>query len=49
MRHVFVSGCYDIIHAGHVQFFREAKAQGDFLTVSFASEEVLWAHIFKEE
>ena len=44
MRHVFVSGCYDIIHAGHVQFFREAKAQGDFLTVSFASSEVLWIH-----
>jgi cytidyltransferase-like protein len=44
MRNVFVSGCYDIIHAGHIQFFREAKALGDFLTVSFASEEVLWAH-----
>jgi cytidyltransferase-like protein len=44
MRHVFVSGCYDIIHAGHVQFFREAKALGDFLTVSFASIEVLWNH-----
>jgi cytidyltransferase-like protein len=44
MRHVFVSGCYDIIHAGHIQFFREAKALGDFLTVSFASEDVLWAH-----
>jgi cytidyltransferase-like protein len=44
MKHVFVSGCYDIIHAGHVQFFREAKALGDFLTVSFASSEVLWAH-----
>jgi cytidyltransferase-like protein len=44
MRHVFVSGCYDIIHAGHVQFFREAKALGDFLTVSFASDQVLWAH-----
>jgi len=44
MRHVFVSGCYDIIHAGHVQFFREAKALGDFLTVSFASADVLWEH-----
>jgi cytidyltransferase-like protein len=44
MRHVFVSGCYDIIHAGHIQFFREAKALGDFLTVSFASDEVLWLH-----
>jgi cytidyltransferase-like protein len=44
MRHIFVSGCYDIIHAGHVQFFREAKELGDFLTVSFASSEVLWEH-----
>ncbi len=41
---VFVSGCYDIVHAGHVQFFREARALGDHLTVSFASAEVLWLH-----
>lgn len=41
---VFVSGCYDIVHAGHVQFFREARALGDHLTVSFASTEVLWFH-----
>ncbi|MBE2213381.1 MAG: adenylyltransferase/cytidyltransferase family protein [Opitutaceae bacterium] len=41
---VFVSGCYDILHAGHVQFFREAQALGDHLTVSFASAEVLWLH-----
>ncbi len=44
MIRVFVSGCYDIIHAGHVQFFREARALGDHLTVSFASSEVLWFH-----
>jgi len=44
MRKVFVSGCYDIIHAGHIQFFREARALGDFLTVCFASKEVLWFH-----
>jgi cytidyltransferase-like protein len=44
MIRVFVSGCYDIIHAGHVQFFREARALGDHLTVSFASSEVLWIH-----
>jgi cytidyltransferase-like protein len=44
MIRVFVSGCYDIVHAGHVQFFREARAQGDHLTVSFASAEVLWFH-----
>lgn len=41
---VFVSGCYDIVHAGHVQFFREARALGDHLTVSFASADVLWIH-----
>ncbi|MFZ9683667.1 MAG: adenylyltransferase/cytidyltransferase family protein, partial [Cephaloticoccus sp.] len=44
MRKIFVSGCYDIIHAGHIQFFREARALGDFLTVCFASAEVLWIH-----
>lgn len=44
MTHVFVSGCYDILHAGHVQFFREARALGDFLTVCFASNDVLWNH-----
>ena len=44
MTHVFVSGCFDILHAGHVQFFREAHALGDQLTVCFASGNVLWAH-----
>lgn len=44
MRKIFVSGCYDIIHAGHLQFFREARALGDHLTVCFASTEVLWVH-----
>jgi cytidyltransferase-like protein len=44
MKCVFVSGCYDILHAGHVQFFTEARALGDHLTVSFASDEVLWKH-----
>lgn len=44
MKRVFVSGCYDILHAGHLQFFREARSLGDWLTVSFASAEVLWLH-----
>ncbi|QQL44303.1 adenylyltransferase/cytidyltransferase family protein [Sulfuriroseicoccus oceanibius] len=44
MKRIFVSGCYDILHAGHLQFFEEARALGDHLTVSFASEEVLWHH-----
>lgn len=41
MKKVFVSGCYDIIHAGHIEFFNQAKALGDYLIVSFASDEVL--------
>jgi len=44
MKKVFVSGCYDILHAGHLQFFEEARAFGDYLIVSFASAEVLWHH-----
>lgn len=44
MKKVFVSGCYDILHAGHLQFFEEARALGDHLIVSFASAEVLWHH-----
>jgi cytidyltransferase-like protein len=44
MKKVFVSGCYDILHAGHLQFFEEARALGDYLIVSFASADVLWHH-----
>lgn len=44
MKKVFVSGCYDILHAGHIQFFNEARALGDYLIVSFASADVLWHH-----
>lgn len=38
MKKVFVSGTYDLLHAGHVQFFKEARACGDFLVVSFCSD-----------
>lgn len=41
MKTIFVSGCYDILHAGHIQFFKDAKALGDHLTVCFASAPVL--------
>ncbi len=26
---VFVSGCYDMLHSGHMTFFEEATAYGD--------------------
>lgn len=38
---VFVSGCYDIIHAGHIQFFQDARSLGDFLIVCFCSKKNL--------
>lgn len=38
---VFVSGCYDIIHGGHIEFFSQAKSLGDYLIVSFANDDVL--------
>ncbi len=41
MKKIFVSGTYDILHAGHIQFFKEAKELGDFLVVSFCSEKNL--------
>lgn len=41
MKKVFVSGCFDVMHAGHVVFFNDAKRFGDHLTVCFASDEVI--------
>ena len=26
---VFVSGCYDLLHSGHVEFFQQASHYGD--------------------
>jgi len=41
MKTIFVSGTYDILHAGHIQFFKEARELGDYLVVSFCSEQNL--------
>lgn len=29
LKKVFVSGCYDLLHSGHVEFFRQAAQYGD--------------------
>ncbi len=29
MKKVFVSGCYDLLHSGHIEFFRQAAQYGD--------------------
>ena len=38
MAKVFVSGCYDMLHSGHVRFFEEAAAYGD-LYVGIGNDE----------
>lgn len=35
---VFTNGCFDIIHAGHVKYLREAKLLGDVLVVAINSD-----------
>ncbi len=36
---VFTNGCFDIIHAGHVDYLEEAKSFGDFLIVGMNSDD----------
>ncbi len=35
---VFTNGCFDIIHAGHVRYLKEAKVLGDVLVVGLNSD-----------
>ncbi|MBI1294954.1 D-glycero-beta-D-manno-heptose 1-phosphate adenylyltransferase [bacterium] len=37
-RIVFTNGCFDILHAGHVQYLAQAKALGDVLIVGVNSD-----------
>ncbi len=40
MKKIFVSGCYDMLHSGHVAFFEEAAAYGD-LYVGLGSDRTI--------
>ncbi len=35
---VFTNGCFDILHAGHVDYLTKAKEMGDFLIVGLNSD-----------
>lgn len=37
-RIVFTNGCFDLLHAGHVQYLQDAKAMGDLLVVGLNSD-----------
>ena len=40
MPKVFVSGCFDVLHSGHIRFFEEASQYGD-LHVSIGSDNTI--------
>lgn len=40
---VFVSGCYDLLHSGHVEFFRQAAEYGD-LYVGIGSDKTIMGY-----
>ena len=40
MQKVFVSGCFDVLHSGHIRFFEEASQYGD-LYVSIGSDKTI--------
>ena len=42
-RKVFVSGCYDLLHSGHVEFFRQAAAYGDLYVGIGSDATILWS------
>ena len=38
MKIIFVNGCFDVLHPGHIQLFKYAKSLGDYLIVSIDSD-----------
>ena len=39
MKTIFVNGCFDVLHPGHIQLFQYAKSLGDYLIVAIDSDE----------
>jgi D-beta-D-heptose 7-phosphate kinase/D-beta-D-heptose 1-phosphate adenosyltransferase len=38
-RVVFTNGCFDLLHAGHIQYLQDSRAQGDALIVALNSDD----------
>lgn len=42
MKRVITYGTYDLLHYGHINLLRRAKALGDYLIVALSSDEFNW-------
>ena len=42
MRRVITYGTFDLLHYGHINLFRRAKALGDYLIVALSTDEFNW-------
>jgi D-beta-D-heptose 7-phosphate kinase/D-beta-D-heptose 1-phosphate adenosyltransferase len=38
MSTIFVNGCFDILHRGHIELFKYAKSLGDYLIVAIDTD-----------
>ena len=39
MKIIFVNGCFDVLHPGHIQLFEYARSLGDYVIVAIDSDE----------
>ncbi len=42
MRRVITYGTFDLLHYGHINLLRRAKAQGDYLVVALSTDRFNW-------
>ena len=42
MKRVITYGTFDLLHYGHINLLRRAKAEGDYLIVALSTDEFNW-------